>query len=487
MKTKQNIKILIIFILSITCLLILSTKVEAASANIKCEPTTVEIGKPVKITVTGTGVQWNLKLLVDGQQIASNSELENYESNKAISFSGTYTPTTAGTKNVTIQGSVTEYNDGSTITSFKSASITVKETDNSNTGDNNNNNNNDTPTPQEPKKGTISSCKINGITVKKDLKVTNKDSVSVVVNTSTKEGLTIYNNLTKKSYKAKSGETVNVQVVEGTNTLTITLDTGAKATRKIYSQKEEEVEANVIEEPKDKEEVKVTLRSLLVKGVISEEEKIELSYTPEFSAEVFEYQLMLDETLADITKLDIEAIASQEDFTVEITGNEELHDGENTVVITVKSKDGGSVATYKILVTKEARIVPISAPTVAVEPKVVQPLWNRTQKIIITVFTSIIAIMGIVFAVIEYRYKKEEKEETNPNPVPFSEMNPESEDKVGEIPFAKIGFEKEEAEKTDILKEEEENTPEFKAIKEERNEMEEELKKQAKSKKGKHF
>ncbi len=46
------------------------------------------------------------------------------------------------------------------------------------------------------------------------------------------------------------------------------------------------------------------------------------------------------------------------------------------------------------------------------------------NKVLIIIFTGIIAIAGIVFAVIEYRYKK-------------------TDDTTGKIPFSNIGFENE--------------------------------------------
>ena len=336
------------------------------------------------------------------------------------------------------------------------------------------------PKKEEVKKGTIDTFYINGIKVKQFLNVTNKDSVSIKVNTSTKEGATVYNSATKKSYKLKSGTATNIQIVEGTNTLTITLDTGHKETRKIYSQKEEVVEPNVIEEKK--EEVKVLLKSLGIKASVSEEENVDISLTPEFSSEVYEYNVLLDESLADVTKLNIDAVPTSDEFKVEISGNEDLKVGHNTITITVKSKDEKNTATYKILVAKLAKIVPVVAePVVEVQQEVVKPLWNRNQQILISVFTSIIAIMGIVYAVIEYRYKKQ-----SDNSIPNSGSTLEEDlnkdiqiDEIGDIPFAKVGFEKEDTDKIDVLKDEED-----KEIEEEKNEIEEP--KKAK-RRGKHF
>ena len=320
------------------------------------------------------------------------------------------------------------------------ATITVRATGNGGGG---------STTTSTPKKGTVSSCKINGVTVKEYLNVTNKDSVPVVVKTSTGEGLTIYNSLTKKSYKVKSGEKANVQILEGTNTLTITLDSGAKATRKIYSQKEEVVKPNNIEENQDQEnDVKVTLKTLKIDG---------FTLAPEFSPEVYEYTLDIPEDKSDITQLNILVEASQKDFTVEIKGNEDLQYGENIITIIVKSKDGEQTSTYTIKVNKEQTAVQVAANVEEIPQEVEEVKENETAKWIIVIFTALVAIAGIVFAVIEYQYGK--KHGINKEP---------------KIPFANIGFETEQDTKSSILGNIEEDKTE--TINDEKI-----------SKKGKHF
>lgn len=463
--------ILSVFAIALFLFLIsLTTNVKAAEASITCN-SEVEVNKPITISVKGSGVQWNLKLIVDGKVIATSSELDNYESNKTISFSKEYTPTSTGTKEIKLEGSVTEYNDGSTITNFSSKKITVKEA--SKPAEEKE----PKPTPQ---KGTVTLCKINGIKVNEYINIKNQNSVSVLVNTSTGEGFKIYNNLTKKTTTGKSGVNTNVAIAEGTNVLTITLDSGYSTTRNINSTKETVVEPNVIEEEPE-EEIKVLLKSLAIKGVISEEEeKIDLALTPEFSSEVYEYTLTIPPEQNDITKLDVEAIGAQEDFTIEITGNEELVDGENTVTILVKSKDGEKTATYQILVVKqpkEVEAVAVAAPveTTQIPQEVEQEL--SIPKILIAVFTSIIAIAGIVFGVIEYRYSKNKNGE-------FSS-----------IPYANIGFDSEndENDKEDILgefKEDNEKNEEIESIS--KNDTEEEFEvlgeeEKKPKKRGKHF
>ena len=123
MKTKviKMIKILLMIMLILNIAFKYQPYVYAASQpTISCNAT-AEVGKPVTVSVQGIGVQWNLALKIDGTQIATSSELENYEKDINVSFSGTYTPTKAGTLNVTLEGSLTAF-DGSTITNFSGCS-----------------------------------------------------------------------------------------------------------------------------------------------------------------------------------------------------------------------------------------------------------------------------------------------------------------------------------------------------------------------------
>lgn len=293
-----------------------------------------------------------------------------------------------------------------------------------------------------------------GFTVKVENDVTNIKVVPTISN--------------GESYTINGGTSTNVKLEEGTNTINIKLASGN--TYKIYVRRAAKVDdtPNIIdEEPKPKEEEKVFLKSLLIKGVISEEEKVELVYAPEFLPEIFEYTILLDEKTINITKLDIEAIANKDDCTVEITGNEEIQDGENEVIITVKSKDGKTTAVYKILVIKEVESQSTVAPTDEEPTGEENGFFTKdTLKIIIVAFTSGVAILGIIFAVIEYKYGKEEIE---------TDFN--KEDIFGEVSFPGITPEKEE--KQEIEKEESEET----VI----QEQEEEKPRRKTKSKGKHF
>lgn len=67
---------------------------------------------------------------------------------------------------------------------------------------------------------------------------------------------------------------------------------------------------------------------------------------PEFNSEVFEYTV----SVTNLDKLDIVKVANSEDAVIEITGNDELIDGENIIIIKLTKDD--EVVEYKITATK---------------------------------------------------------------------------------------------------------------------------------------
>ena len=102
-----------------------------------------------------------------------------------------------------------------------------------------------------------------------------------------------------------------------------------------------------------------------------------LELTPAFSADVTEYTLAVGE---DVTSLDVEAVADDENAKVEITGNDNLLMGENTVEIKVTAEDG-TVRTYTINVTKgdTAAIAEntISLETLSIDGYTLSPAFSK--------------------------------------------------------------------------------------------------------------
>lgn len=70
---------------------------------------------------------------------------------------------------------------------------------------------------------------------------------------------------------------------------------------------------------------------------------------PEFETNKYEYTANY---IGKKGKLNIESKATQEDYIVEVIGNENLIEGENLITVLVSKKNGDSVATYQITLNK---------------------------------------------------------------------------------------------------------------------------------------
>lgn len=438
---KKTIKVLfsIIFIIAI---LSICSKVNAATATLSATKTTATVGDSVTITVKYTAAAWNLSVSGDGisttPYVGNTDDAKNTTATKTI----TLNTSSAGTKTITLKGDVTDGDTDVTTKINTSVKITINEktsTEGNSGGSSSNGGSSTTQTKATIKKLVVAGKTYNNpsknITVKVDNDVTN---AKISVTTSNGE-----------SFKINKGD--NVKLEEGTNTVKITLASGNVYTVNIRRAAKEDDTPNIIDEPKPKE--KLLLKSLILQGVNLEEEKLELSYSPEFSSEVYEYSVNVAN---DITKIDVEAIASKEDYIVEITGNEELKDGENIITILVKAKDSDEVTTYKIKVIKEETVEAVATLDETPQTGEEEGISENIIKIVIVTFTALVAIAGIVFAVIEYNYsKKHPKEE------------------MGEIPYSEIGFKDEETDKEDIL--------------DYYIDEDEEIKEKKKRKRGKHF
>lgn len=439
------------------------TKVHAvASASLKATKNTIFVGESTQIVASVSESEvWNLKVTSDGGNLSGETQdagTPGKEVSKQV-ISCNFSASSAGTYTISLSGTVANAADVSAKNPPTDAStsikITVKDKESSpNTSSGNDNipqESNPGSTPNTTAKSSnnyLSSLKVSEGTLSPEF---NFRTYQYTVNVG-KEVESIKVTASAEHNKAKVSGTGTKTLKPGENKINVTVkaEDGKSRTYTIVVNKPTE------EEP---QEVKVMLKSLVVKGVIETEEgeeTLELPFTPDFASDVFEYEILLDEALEDIIRLDIEAIGEQEDYTIDISGNEEITEGENIVTITVKSKDGQNVATYKILVTKPEKVMPISASVVDNEQQENPPLWNTTQKIFITVFTAITAILGIIFGVIEYRHSKKK-----------------GENKTAEIPFSKIE-EKPKEDKTETLQEF------FNADKEEKKEKKERKSKEEK-------
>lgn len=414
---KKRFIVILLFLMIIS--MPLMSNAATGSFSVSASSSSINVGSTTNINITAKDCGGKFTITSSDSSIVSVNESSKWVESGSQSI--TVTGKKAGTATITV--TATDVADTSVnneeVSGSKTIKITVKDSTSSTGGGSGTN----TSTKATLKKLVVAGKTYNNPAKSITVKVSN-DVTSAKIVPTTSNG---------ESYKISKENPVKLE--EGTNTVKITLASGNVYT--VYIRRAAKVDdtPNIIDEDqKQQEEEKVFLKSLLIKGVISEEEKVELVYAPEFLPEIFEYSILLAEETINVTKLEIEALANKDDYTVEIAGNDEIQDGENVIIITVKSKDGKITQTYRIIVTKQTEVEPIVADIDEGHKQEENSFFTKdTLKIIIVSATSVIAILGIIFAVIEYRYGKNKEE------MYFEE-------EIGESKFPGITLEKEDEE-----------------------------------------
>ena len=466
---------------SIVLIFALKNMSYAASANISCDSETT-VGKEITITANVTGVQWNLELKVNGQTIAKNSELENYEANKSVSFSGKYTPNAEGTLNVSLEGTVTEFSDGTTIRNFGTKTIKVKAPENNNSNSNNGNSGNNSSEPA----AKSTEARLSNLGIKpNDFKGFGKDKkeYSVEVPNSTSE-VEVYAKAVDS--KAKISGTGKVSLKEGSNTVevVVTAEAGNTETYTLKIKRrtaEEEAQSasdatlkNLginpkeydfsgfkkdqteysVEVPNEIKTVEIYAEATDSKAQVTGTGEIELNeganeakvevvaqdgtkktyiititrkasevsttsldnakfglsdltiagqtISPAFKNDVYSYTVGVKE---DLSSLDIKATATDSDAKIEIVGNENLQQGENTITVIVKNEKTNQTATYQITVNKN----------VVSETKVERNFFNPStwgkEMIIKSIIVAVLVLLIIIAVLLKVKISKEAKME----------------------------------------------------------------------------
>ena len=320
--------LILIFALKNTC--------DAASASISCD-STATVGEKMTINVTGSAVQWNLELKVNGEIIAKNSEVDNVDGNKNISFSGEYTPTKDGSVEVTLTGTVTEASDGSTIRNFAPKTVTVKakETTPTNPGTGESSGSSGDSVSTSTSKSTDARLKNLGITPN-DFKGFKKDiyEYSVEIPSNVSE-VTVYAEPVKGA-KVTSG-TGKVSLKEGeskTVKISVTAEDG-KAT-KTYTLT---IRRKTAEEEENSSEAR--LSNLGIKP-----DEYDFSG---FKRDTLSYSV---EVPNELTEVEVYAETVSSKAKVTGTGKVSLQEGKNTVNVEVTAEDG-TKKTYTLEITRK--------------------------------------------------------------------------------------------------------------------------------------
>lgn len=301
MKLKQFVKLfcLILFIWGISTI-----TSNAVSASISASSTNTTVGSKVNITASGTAASWDLEISGSGIStttiVGYTDDAENGKFSKAVSF----TPSKVGTYTFKLTGNITDENDTEATQVNKSVSVTVKA------------------------KSTSSGSSSGGSS-------STQSTVSF-----TKVNETVY---ATRSVNVRANYSTSSSVVGSLNAGDSVTRTGRGSngwSRVTYNGQTAYISSNYLTTEKPEESNNKNLKSLSIEG--------DFTLTPEFSADVTEYDLTVGE---DIDSIEISAVAEDDNADVEITGNNQLLIGDNTVEIKVTAEDG-TVRTYTINVTK---------------------------------------------------------------------------------------------------------------------------------------
>ncbi len=139
----------------------------------------------------------------------------------------------------------------------------------------------------------------------------------------------------------------------------------------------------------------------------------DLELSPAFSTSVYEYTAKY---IGEGTEVNVDATATNPDYTVEVTGNDNLQEGENTITILVTDEEGENVATYQVTVNKSL----VDEEKIAREQEEARQKEEQKKMIIIGVAAGVIVLIIVIALIIRHRRNKAWAEEYT---VPFSGLN----------------------------------------------------------------
>lgn len=340
---KKTGKFIIIGLVFILYLFIGGGCVNAASASIKSNKTTVNVGDTVNVTLSYTAAAWDLHVnssLTTSSTTAYASATEDAK-NATFSKSISYKTEKAGTYNISLSGTVSDESDdesyqGKSINQTITITVKAKEISSKPTTPS-------TPAETAPSFSSVNEtvyCTNDGVNVRSSYSTSSSVLGSLSKNESLKRtgvATKAVNGITwsKVTY---NGKTAYVSSSYLTKTKPATTSTENKTT-------DDKKNDNTNKDDKKDENTKSSnknLKSLVVTPS---------SISPKFSASTTEYAMTVG---SDVDEIEIKAEAEDSKAEVLVEGNKNLKIGENTITIKVTAEDE-TVRTYKIAVTKEKK------------------------------------------------------------------------------------------------------------------------------------
>ena len=323
MKILKRIILLTVLILAIIAAF---SKVNAASANISSNKTSMNVGDTATITVSYTAAAWNIQ--VSGAANFSSADASSNAKNVSKSAILKFKPKKAGTYTVNLSGDVTDQN-GKTTDLSKTIKIKVKEksSNNSNSTDNNTTTDDTTTTSSD---ATLSNLGIKPNDFSGFRKANTSYSVSVPKNV---DKISIY--ATPSNNKATVTGTGSKSLQIGKNTFSIKVTAEDKKTTKTYT-------LTITRKQEEENSSDATLKNLGIRPK-------EYDFTG-FRPTLTTYNVSVPNNVEKIT---IYATAKNANDTISGIGTKTLKVGQNRCEIKVTSADKKNTKTYVINVTRK--------------------------------------------------------------------------------------------------------------------------------------
>lgn len=400
----MSLKKIVTIILAMIVTLFINLPISnAAGLTISFSKSNANVGEKIAVTVKGSGIAGKISLTASG--------------NAALSQNSVWVDNSSATVNVTVKGegdiritaTPVDAADSTTAAPFTTATggtIKVTSASSGNDGETT-----ATPSPETQKKSSNASLSNLGINPND---FTGFKSGTTVYNVEVPEDVAEIEVYAKAQHaKAKISGTGKKSLQPGANACSVVV-TAEDGTKKTYTINVTRKATEKDEEDSKKEETDTTENELEQEKGLSELKIDGLTLSPNFDTSVYEYKVKY---IGEETKLKIDTKATQDDYVIDVTGNEELKEGENIITILVSDKDGNNVATYQVTVNKSL----VDEEAIAREEAKKQEEFRK--KVIIGAVAAVIVVAIIIFFII--RHKRYQRFAEEYSEVPFSGLNDE--------------------------------------------------------------
>ena len=393
-------KSILCVILILAVIMIFSPKSQAAALVINFSKSTANVGDTVTVTITGQGLAGRADLTVSGPATLSENTVwvDNNSASVTAKITGegsvkiTATPTSMAENSATADpytqptaGTITVASTSSGGSSSSSGSTTGSSTTSEPEEESSNANLSNLGIRPNDFSGFTPGTTTYNVTVPEDV-----ESVEVYA--------------TAQDSNATISGTGNKTLEYGENALNVVV-TAEDGTTKTYT-------INVTREGEE-----VTEETTEVVNGLSSITIGDLELSPSFKTDVYEYTVKY---IGEDTSLDIQAVATDPSYTVEIVGNEELKEGENTITILVTDSEGNNVATYQLTVDKSL----VDEEALAREEA---ERKQQEQRRMFMIAGGIIAVILIIVIIIVIKRRRNRAYAEEFSGVPFAGINDEDE------------------------------------------------------------